>query len=174
MRSQLCDKVRLGCGRSPRQVDRDLFPSAVITTATELVKIWPAAVPGGGLMSYYRLTIEGYRAASLDSTEAPPRTSLQEIAPSRFRHAMATADAIVQTLAACRERGVKVQPAMGMVDCPSIRPYGTRNRVFGHEAMQPASGDPRTSNGAVFRTLGRPMSVTSIFNSVNSLIEPAA
>ena len=113
MRSQLCDKVRLGCGRSPRQVDRDLFPSAVITTATELVKSWPATVSGGGLMSYYRLTIESHRAASLDSTEAPPRTSLQEISPSRFRHAMATADAIVHTLAACHERGVKVQRAIG-------------------------------------------------------------
>ena len=112
MRSQLCDKVRLGCGRSPRQVDRDLFPSAVITTATELVKSWPAAVSGGGLMSYYRLTIEDHRAASLDSSEAPPRASLQEIAPSRFRHAMATADAIVQTLAACHERGAKVQRAI--------------------------------------------------------------
>lgn len=78
-----------------------------------LVKSWPAAVPGGGLMSYYRLTIEGHRAASLDSTEAPPRTSLQEIAPSRFRHAMATADTIVHTLAACHERGVKVQRAIG-------------------------------------------------------------
>ena len=78
-----------------------------------LVKSWPAAMPGGGLMSYYRLTIEGHRAASLDSTEAPPRTSLQEIAPSRFRHAMATTDAIVHTLAACHERGVKVQRAIG-------------------------------------------------------------
>jgi hypothetical protein len=77
------------------------------------VKSWPAAVQGGGLMSYYRLTIEGHRAAFPDSTEAPPRTSLQEIAPSRYRHAMVTADAIVHTLTVCHERGVTVQRTIG-------------------------------------------------------------
>jgi len=78
-----------------------------------LVRNWPAAPPGGGLVSVYRLTLEGYRAAFPESAEAPPRSSLNAIAPSRVRHTLATADAIVHTLAACHERGVKVQRAVG-------------------------------------------------------------
>jgi len=78
-----------------------------------LVKSWPAAVPGGGLMSYYRLTLEGHRAAFPDATEAPSRTILQEIAPSRLHHAMITADAIVHSLASCHGRGVRVLRALG-------------------------------------------------------------
>lgn len=78
-----------------------------------LVKSWPAAIPGGGLMSYFRLTLEGYRVACPESVDSPPRTSLNEIAPSRMRHAMATADAIVHTLVACHERGVQVQRTLG-------------------------------------------------------------
>ena len=52
-------------------------------------------------MSYYRLTSEGFRSAFPDAVDLPPRTSLQEIASSRFRHAMVTADVIVQTLVSC-------------------------------------------------------------------------
>lgn len=77
------------------------------------VRNWPAASPGGGLVSIYRLTLDGYRAAFPESAEAPPRSSLHAIAPSRVRHTLATADAIVHTLAACHERGVKVQRAVG-------------------------------------------------------------
>jgi hypothetical protein len=78
-----------------------------------LVKSWPAAVPGGGLKAYYRLTLEGHRSAFPDATEAPPRTSLQEIAPSRLRHFMVTADVIVHSLVACHERGVRVLQSLG-------------------------------------------------------------
>jgi hypothetical protein len=78
-----------------------------------LVRRFPAVIPGGGLMSYYRLSLEGHRAAFPDSAEAPPRTSMNEIAPSRFRHAMATADVIVHSLVACHERGVRVLRALG-------------------------------------------------------------
>lgn len=78
-----------------------------------LVKSWPAAVPGGGLMSYYRLTLEGHRSVFPDATEAPSRTSLQEIARSRLRHFMATADVIVHSLVACHERGVRVLQSLG-------------------------------------------------------------
>ena len=77
------------------------------------VRSWPIAVPGGGLISIYRLTLEGHRTAFPESAEAPPRSSLNEIAPSRVRHTLSTADAIVHTLAACHERGVKVQRAVG-------------------------------------------------------------
>ena len=78
-----------------------------------LMKSWPAAISGGGLMSYFRLTLEGYRTAHPEAVDAPPRTSLNEIAPSRLRHAMGTADAIVHTLVACHERGVKVLRSVG-------------------------------------------------------------
>ncbi|MEX1027005.1 MAG: replication-relaxation family protein [Candidatus Paceibacterota bacterium] len=77
------------------------------------VKSWPAAVPGGGLMSYYRLTLEGHRAAFPDTTDTPPRTSLHEIAPSRIRHAFATADVIVHCLVGCHRRNVRVLRALG-------------------------------------------------------------
>ncbi len=82
-------------------------------TDAGFVRSWQTAVPGGGLISIYRLTLEGHRAAFAESTEAPPRSNLKEIAPSRVRHAMATADAIVHTLAACHERGVQVHRAVG-------------------------------------------------------------
>lgn len=78
-----------------------------------LVKSWPAALPGGGVMLYYRLTLEGHRSVFPDATEAPPRTSSQEIAPSRLRHFMVTADVIVHSLVSCHERGVRVWRALG-------------------------------------------------------------
>ena len=78
-----------------------------------LVRSFPAAISGGGTMSYYRLTNEGYRVAIPESLDEPPRSSLNEIAPSRLRHAMVTADVIVHTLVACHERGVRVQRTLG-------------------------------------------------------------
>ena len=65
-----------------------------------IVKSWPAAVSGGGLMHYYTLTVAGFRMLHPDSQESPPRQIVAEIAPSRFQHAMATAAVIVQTLVA--------------------------------------------------------------------------
>jgi len=85
----------------------------VLCVDAGFVRSWPIAVPGGGLISIYRLTLEGHRTAFPESAEAPPRSSLNEIAPSRVRHTLSTADAIVHTLAACHERGVKVQRAVG-------------------------------------------------------------
>ena len=84
-----------------------------VLTDAGFVRSWPTAVPGGGMISIYRLTLDGYRAAFAESTESPPRSSLNAIAPSRVRHTLATADAIVHTLAACHERGVKVHRAVG-------------------------------------------------------------
>lgn len=77
------------------------------------VKSWPTAIPGGGLLSIYRLTLEGFRAAFPESSEQPPRCSLNEIAPSRVRHAMATADAIVHTLTACHDKQVEILRSLG-------------------------------------------------------------
>jgi Replication-relaxation len=78
-----------------------------------LVRSFPAAIPGGGVMLYYRLTQEGFRSALPEAVDNPPRVSLNEIAPSRLRHAMVTADAIVHTLVACHERGVRILKTTG-------------------------------------------------------------
>ena len=78
-----------------------------------LVRSWQAAIPGGGLMLYFRLTLEGHRAAFGEAEDSPTRTRLNEIAPSRVKHAMITADAIVHTLVASHERGVRVQQSHG-------------------------------------------------------------
>ncbi|MBI2480662.1 MAG: replication-relaxation family protein [Planctomycetia bacterium] len=78
-----------------------------------LIRSWSVAIPSGGLMSYFRLRLNGHRAAFPDEIDSPPRTSLSEIAPSRVRHALATADMIVHSLVACHERGVVVQRILG-------------------------------------------------------------
>ena len=78
-----------------------------------LVKSFPAAIPGGGSMSYYRLTMEGHRAAFPDTTEPPSRATLTEIAPSRLKHSMACADVIVHTFVACHEQRVEVMRSLG-------------------------------------------------------------
>ncbi len=78
-----------------------------------LVRSFPAAILGGGVMLYYRLTQEGFRSAFPEAVANPPRVSLNEIAPSRFRHAMVTADAIVHTMVACHDRGVRVLKTTG-------------------------------------------------------------
>ena len=78
-----------------------------------LIRSWSIAIPSGGLMSYFRLTLNGHRAAFPDEVDSPPRTSLSEIAPSRVRHAMATAEMIVHSLVACHERGVVIQRTLG-------------------------------------------------------------
>jgi hypothetical protein len=78
-----------------------------------LVKSWPAAVRGGGQLSYYRLTLEGHRVALPDAPKAPSRISLQEIAPSRLQHVMTTADVIAHSLVAGHARGVRVLRALG-------------------------------------------------------------
>ena len=77
------------------------------------VRSWFAAIMGGGSMAYYRLTVEGHRAAFPESIESPPRASLSEIAPSRVRHSMITADVIVHSLVAAHDRGVMVARILG-------------------------------------------------------------
>ena len=81
--------------------------------AAGFIRNWSAAIPGGGLMAYYRLTVEGHRVAFPESTESPPRTSLAEIAPSRVRHTMSTADIIVHSLVACHKMGVTTHRILG-------------------------------------------------------------
>lgn len=74
----------------------------------ELVQGFPAAVSGGGMMHYYRLTPDGFRSLYPDGGHAPPRMLVSEVAPSRFQHAMVTAEVIVQTLVACNATNVRI------------------------------------------------------------------
>ena len=106
-------KASITFGDEPFKDERRVRERLQTLGDTGLVRSFPAAIPGGGAMSYYRLTNEGYRVAIPETAEEPPRSSLNEIAPSRLRHAMATADAIVHTLVACHERGVRVQRTLG-------------------------------------------------------------
>lgn len=63
---------------------------------------------GGGTAHYYRLTAQGYHAIHPESSGVPPRLLATDIAPSRFNHAMATADTIIHTLVASHETHVHV------------------------------------------------------------------
>ena len=77
------------------------------------MRAFPAGMTGGGVMHYYRLTQEGFRAAFPEASDNPPRTSLNEIATSRLRHAIATAQVIVHTLVASHLRGVQTLKSTG-------------------------------------------------------------
>jgi hypothetical protein len=72
-----------------------------------IVQSWQAGVAGGGLMNYYRLTSEGFRMLHTEQALAP-RSLITEIAPSRFRHTMATADVIVHALVSAHSTRVRV------------------------------------------------------------------
>lgn len=77
------------------------------------VRAFSATQSGGGLMHYYRLTPAGYRAIHPDEHVSSMRSAFAEISPSRFHHAMATADSIVHTLVACKQRHVQVTRILG-------------------------------------------------------------
>lgn len=106
-------KVSVTFGEDPFRDERRVRERMQALSEANLTKSFPAAVPGGGLMSYYRLTFEGYRAAFPENADSPPRTSLSEIAPSRVRHAIITAEVIAYTLVACHEQGVQVLKTTG-------------------------------------------------------------
>ncbi len=106
-------KTSVTFGDEPFRDERRVRERMQSLAEAGLVRSFPAAIPGGGVMLYYRLTQEGFRSAFPDAVDNPPRVSLNEIAPSRLRHAMVTADAIVHTLVACHDRGVQVLKTTG-------------------------------------------------------------
>lgn len=73
-----------------------------------LVRSWPAAIGGGGLMHYYKLTPEGFKSLHPERGDSPVRSVVSEIAPSRLQHAMATAEVIVHTIVACHSARVRI------------------------------------------------------------------
>ena len=100
----------------------------------------PAAVAGGGLRHYYRLTAAGFRMLHPDAERPPGRMVVAEIAPSRLQHALATADVIVHTLVACHAAHVRILNYHGdgqltleigeyrqQPDCHFLFGYGGRN-----------------------------------------------
>ena len=106
-------KASVTFGGEPFHDDRRVRERLQALSDAGLMRSWQAAIPGGGLMLYFRLTLEGHRAAFGEAGDSPSRTSLSEIAPSRVKHAMITADAIVHTLVASHERGVRVLQSHG-------------------------------------------------------------
>lgn len=101
-------KASVTFGDEPFRDERRVRDRMQALADAGLVRSFPAAIPGGGVMRHYRLTQEGFRSAFPEVVDNPSRVSLNEIAPSRLRHAM-----IVHTLVACHERGVRVQRTLG-------------------------------------------------------------
>lgn len=106
-------KASVTFGDEPFRDERRVRERLQTLAEVGLVRAFPAGMPGGGVMHYYRLTQEGYRAALPEAVDNPPRVTLNEIAPSRLRHAIATAEVIVHTLVASHERGVRVLKTTG-------------------------------------------------------------
>lgn len=82
-------------------------------TRAGFTKTCSAALIGGGSAHYYRLTPSGYRAIHQNAESSLPKSLSADIAPSRFQHAMTTADVIVHTLVACHSSRVRVLQFLG-------------------------------------------------------------
>lgn len=101
-------KASSGFGDEPFRDERRVRERMQSLADAGLIKAWPAAIAGGGLLHYYRLTHAGFQSLHPEGIETPPRTLVSEIAPSRFRHAMATADIIVHTIVACHDARARI------------------------------------------------------------------
>ena len=134
-------KVSTTFSEEPFRNERRVRERMQTLTEAGLVRSWSAAIPGGGAMAYYRLTSEGFRTAFPSEANSPARSSLTEVAPSRVRHAMATADIIVHSLVACHDRGVSVQRITG---------DGKLTLVIGEYRQQPDFHVQLTFGGRTF------------------------
>ena len=101
-------KASVTLGEEPFRDDRRVRERMQALAYAGLIANWSAAVAGGGLMHYFRLTVAGFRLLHPDHPDAPPRALVSEIAPSRFQHAMATAAIIVHTLVSAHLTQVRV------------------------------------------------------------------
>ena len=80
---------------------------------TGFVRKFPVGIDGGGLLHYYRLSREGFRLLHADDHEEFHSKAVAEIAPSRFRHAMTTADVMVHILLAGHQSRIRVLQSHG-------------------------------------------------------------
>ena len=101
-------KASITFGDEPFRDDRRVRERLQALTDAGFVHSWPSAVSGGGLMHVYKLTTPGFRMLHQDETLVPQKTLTAEIAPSRFQHAMATAEIVVHTLVAAHESRVRI------------------------------------------------------------------
>lgn len=101
-------KASVTFGGEPFRDERRVRERLQALADAGFVQVWSAAISGGGLMHYYRLTTTGQRSLHPDEEHASRKSVVSEIAPSRFQHAMATAEIIVHTLVACDEAHVHV------------------------------------------------------------------
>jgi len=76
-------------------------------------KTCSAALATGGAAHYYRLSPQGFRTIHPELQEPPPKQLATDIAPSRFNHAMATADIIVHVLVSAFHSRVRVDRFLG-------------------------------------------------------------
>lgn len=109
-----------------------------------LVRVFPAAVGGGGLMHYYRLTPAGHRALHPDTAHVGSLPRFGEITPSRFQHAMATAALVVQMVIACHVSNIRI-----------TRYHGDGQLVLaaGESRQQPDAHFQLEHGGRTFNTL---------------------
>ena len=94
--------------QEPFRDERRVRERMLTLTKAEFVQSFPAAVAGGGLRHYYRLTLAGFRVLHPDRDQSPGRLIVSEIPPSRFQHAITTADVIVHTLVSCHAARVQI------------------------------------------------------------------
>ena len=92
----------------PFRDERRVRERMLTLTNAGFVQSFPAAVAGGGLRHYYRMTGSGFRMLHPEGDQHPPRTLVSEISPSQFDHAMTTAEVIVHTLVSCHEGQVRI------------------------------------------------------------------
>jgi hypothetical protein len=101
-------KASVTFGDEPFRDERRVRERLQALASAGFVRSWPAVVVGGGMMHYYKLTTAGFQSLHPDLHEAPPRPLVSEIAPSRFQHALATAEIIVHTLVASHTARVRI------------------------------------------------------------------
>ncbi len=107
-------------------------------------KTCSASLIGGGLSHYFRLTPAGYRALHPDSDQPAPKSTLSEIAPSRFQHTMMTTEVIVHMLTSCHTSRVRILQFLG---------DGRLTLEVGEYRQQPDCHFQLEQSGRVFNTL---------------------
>ncbi len=104
----LLRKASVTFGEEPFRDERRVRERMQALTEAGYVQTWSAALTGGGLLHYYRLSTSGYRVLHAYDSHAPPRTLVSEIAPSRYHHTMVLAEVIVHAHVAAQAARVRI------------------------------------------------------------------